>query len=104
MANKNWSMRRFSEVWTNSILSFRADSIFEKEGGLNFYMQWIVEIQSSSTDYMLRGSQEANRLELIKYICLHIYRYVYIYWKRKKRNAGYTYICLYNFDAGKIYI
>ena len=79
MANKNWSMRRFSEVWTNSILAFRADSIFEKKGGLNFYMQWIVEIQSSSTDYMLRGSQEANRLELIKYISLHNFdMFIYI--------------------------
>ena len=29
---------------------------------------------------------------------------MFIYIGKGKRNAGYTYICLYNFDAGKIYI
>ena len=65
---------------------------------------------------MLRGSQEANRLELIKYISLHNFD-MFIYIEKGKNGMLVThiyvyitecwlhiYICLYNFDAGKIYI
>ena len=57
-------------------------------------MQWIVEIQSSSTDYMLRGSQEANRLELIKYISLHNFD-MFIYIEKGKDGMLVTHIYVY---------